>query len=466
MTSGTSVPPIDSIAVLPLENLSGDPEQEYFADGMTDELIAVLAQISALKVISRTSVMQYKEARKPLPEIARELNVDAVVEGTVRRAKDRVRVTAQLIEAKSDRHLWAESYERELSDVLTLQSDVARAIAQEIRIKLTGEEESLLKRSGSVDPKTHELYLKGLYHWNKRTTEDLWKGLSFFQRAVERDPGYALAYVGLSTSYIVLAGYEALPSREAFQKAKTAASKALELDETLAEAHICLATISLENDWDWVSAERGFRHAINLDPNSPPTNYAELLEHQGRFEEALAMYRRARELDPLSLAVITMEASVYHYARRYDRAIKQYQDVLDIDPDFIPAHHHLGNSFLQKQMFEAAIAELQQAVDLSSGNPLYIANLGHAYAVAGRRAEALEKLDEIRRLSKVRHVSALSFALIYTGLGENEKALDWLEKACEERYFRVLEINVDPSFERLRSEDRFNTLLQEMGLAK
>jgi len=457
---------IEALAVLPLENLSGDPEEEYFADGMTEALIADLAKIRALRVPSRTSVMQYKKAKKPLREIARELNVDAIVEGSVTRSGNRVRITAQLIEAKKDRHMWAESYERDLPDILALQGEVARAIAREIRIHVTPEERGRLSRTGSVNPEAYQAYLKGSYYSSKRTEEALARGIAYFEQAIETDPGYALAYAGLADSYSLLVRYGAVRPSEAMPKAKAAAKKALELDNTLAEAYASLAYASLHYDWDWQTAERQFQRAIELAPNYETAHqwYARYLTAMGRFDEAIAEVKRAQELEPLSLIINSAVGYAYYFARRYDQAIAESRKALEMDANFSRAHFNLGLAYEQKKMFPQAIASFQKAI-ASSGGPLMEAALGHAYAVAGRRAEAQEVLDRLIELSKQRYVSAYQIATIYAGLGETDQAFAWLEKAYGERNNWLAYLKVDPIFDGLRSDSRFAALVRRVGLA-
>src|SRR5580658_7038317 len=369
---------IRSIAVLPLENLSGDASQNYFADGMTDELITDLAQISALRVISRTSVMVYKGARKPLPQIARELNVDAVVEGTVLHSGDHVRITAQLIEASTDKHLWSQSYEGELRDTLGLQNRVAGAIADQIRISLTPQEQAALKNVRVVNPEAYESYLKGRYFWNKRTADGLKVALAYFTQAIEEDPKYAQAYSGLADTYALLGDwqYAVMTPKEALPKAKAAAIKALELDSTLGEAHSSLAVCLDGFDWDFDTAEKEFQRAIELSPGYATAHhwYAWHLSHTGRNKEAIAEMRKAEDLDPLSLIINTDLAELLVLTHYYDESIRQSHKTIEMDPNFALAHNQLGQAYFQKQMYEPAIAELEKSVQLSGGSPTCIAN--------------------------------------------------------------------------------------------
>lgn len=460
--------PIRSLAVLPLENLSDDPSQDYFSDGMTDELITELGQIGELRVISRTSVMTYKGARKPLPEIARELNVDAVVEGTVLRSGNRVRITAQLIRASADKHLWAQSYEVELRDILALQKEVARSIAEQIRIKLNPDERTGLNHSKAVKPEAYEAYLKGRYFWNKRTGEGLKKAIGYFNQAIGADPNYAQAYAGLADSYALMGDWEygVLPPAEAFPKAKTAATKALALDNTLGEAHTSLAFVLDLFDWDWGAAEREYRQAVDLSPNYATAHqwYTWHLIVLGRTSEAIAEMRRAESLDPLSLIISADMADVLLIARRYDEAIQQSRKTMEMDPQFAVAHYQLGQAFVQKHMYDKGIAELQTAVGFSGGNKTFRSALAYAYAASGRRNEALEILNDLKNRLNNGFSNASEIALIYVGLDEKDQALAWLEKAYGERFNPSVLIR--PCFDPLRSDPRFQDLLRRIGLSR
>ena len=410
---------IRSLAVLPLDNLSGDASQNYFADGMTDELITDLAQISALRVISRTSVMVYKGARKPLPQIARELNVDAVVEGTVLRSGEQVRITAQLIEASTDKHLWSQSYEGELRDTLALQNRVARTIADQIRINLTPQEQAALKNVKVVNPEAYESYLKGRYFWNKRTANGLKVALAYFNQAIEEDPKYAQAYSGLADTYALLGDWEygVLAPKEAYPRAKAAASKALELDDTLSEAHASLASLGMF-DWDWQSAGKEFRRAIELNPGYATAHqwYAWNLNLLGRQSDAIAEMRKAESLDPLSLIISADMADVLFVARLYDESIQQSRKTLEMDPNFAVARFELGQVYLEKHMHNEAVAQLQKAVQLSEGNPTFIANLARAYFASGKRSEAVKLLSDLKKRSNPSYSNASEIAVIYASL--------------------------------------------------
>jgi TolB-like protein/DNA-binding winged helix-turn-helix (wHTH) protein/Tfp pilus assembly protein PilF len=394
---------IRSLAVLPLENLSGDASQNYFADGMTDELITDLAQISALRVISRTSVMAYKGARKPLSQIARELNVDAVVEGTVLRSGDQVRITAQLIEASTDKHLWSQSYEGELRDTLALQSRVASAIADQIRINLTPREQAALKNVKVVNPEAYESYLKGRYFWNKRTADGLKAALAYFKQAIEEDPKYAKAYSGLADTYALLGDwqYAVMTPKEAFPEAKAAAIHALELDNTLGEAHNSLAFVLDGFDWDLDAGGKEFRRAIELNPGYATAHhwYAWHLSLLGRFDEAIVEMRKAENLDPLSLIINADLAELLGLAHSYDESIRQSLKTIEMDPNFALAHNHLAQAYLQKHMYAEAVTELRKAVKLSGNSPTCLANLARAYVASGKRSEAITLLSDLKKRS-------------------------------------------------------------------
>jgi serine/threonine protein kinase/Tfp pilus assembly protein PilF len=459
---------IDSIAVLPLENLSQNPEQEYFADGMTEALITELSKIRALKVTSRTSVMQYKNARKSVPLIGRELGVKAVIEGSVMRSGSRVRITAQLIRAASDEHLWAESFDRDLSDVLTLSGNVARIIASKVRVALTPSEEARLSAHRPVIPEAYEAFLKGRYHWNKRTAEELKKAIEYFNQAIEKDPGYALAYAGLGQTYATLPEYGGLPSKEYYPRAEAAARRALELDQNLADAQAVLGLVKMQYAWDWSGAEREFKKAIELNPNYPTAHhwYNLLLLDEGRLDEAMNEIKRAQELDPLSLVINVNIGNVLHFMRRYDEAIKQFKKTLELDENFALAHLALGDAYCQKRMFAEAITEYQKVRLLVGSGPYGLGSLGYVYARSGRVSEARRVLDQLLAFSKQGYVVSYGIALVYNGMGERDAALQRLEKACEEYDRFVPSLKVEPRWDDLRSDVRFKALLQKTGLEK
>src|SRR5579864_3911984 len=457
---------IRSLAVLPLENLSGDASQSYFADGMTDELITDLAQISALRVISRTSVMVYKGARKPLPQIAHELNVDAVVEGTVLRSGDQVRITAQLIEASTDKHLWSQSYEGELRDTLALQSRVASAIADQIRISLTPQEQAALKSVKVVNPEAYKSYLKGRYFWNKRTADSLKAALAYFNQAIEQDPKFAQAYSGLADTYALLGDwqYAVMRPKEAFPKAKAAAIKALELDSTLGEAHNSLAFVLDAFDWNLDAAGKEFQRAMELNPGYATAHhwYAWHLSLLGRFDEAITEMKKAESLDPLSLIINADLAELLVIAHSYDESIRQSRKTIEMDPNFALAHNQLAQAFLQEHMYDEAVAELRKAVQLSGGSPTCIANLACAFVASGKRNEAAKLLGDLKNRSNPGYSNASEIATIYAALGDTNQAMDWLEKGYEERFNPGVLLR--PGFDSLRSDSRFQDLVHRVGL--
>jgi len=456
---------IRSLAVLPLQNLSGDPSQEYFADGMTEELITRLAQVSGLRVTSRTSVMSYRDTKKRLPEIARELGVDSVVEGSVSRADDKVRVTAQLIDGASDRHLWAQTYERDLRDVLALESEIAQAVARAGRLELAPPEVAQLAKTRRVDPAAFEAYVKGRYFWNKRGGENLKKAIGFFQQALDVDPAYAVSYSGIADSYTQL-GYASLVApREVFPKAREAAEKALELDATLAEPHASLAYVKFYFDWDWPGAEREFQRAIELNPNYATAHdwYAYLLTATGRLPEARAEIQRAHELDPLSVPIESDIGFVLHYGNEQDRAAEELEKALEMNPQFPLAHLFLGRVYQAKRLYEQAIVEYQATGPLREWVPT-VAGIGYVYGIQGRRQEALQVLSNLEARSKKEYVTAYAVALVHAALGEKDQAFAWLDKGVEERTHWLVWLKRDLRWEPLRDDPRFKDLTRRVGL--
>jgi len=464
LSGSTATPSVTSLAVLPLKNLSGETSEEYFADGMTEALIGDLAQIRALKVISRTSIMRYRASQKSLPEIARELNVDAVVEGSVARVENRVRVTAQLIHAATDTTLWARTYERPLSDALKLQSEVAASIAGEVRVQITPGERERLSSAAAVVPAAHDAYLRGRYFWNTRTEAGLQKSIEYFQQALSADPGYVAAYSGLADAYSLVAGYGPVPPHEAFPRAKAAARRALELDASNAEAHTSLAFLLTVYDFDWVGGEQEFLKAIELNPNYATAHhwYGHNLMFVRRFDEAVAQIARAKALDPLSPIINTEVGYPMFFARQYDRAIGEYRRAIELDPGFYRAHWLLGQAYEQKRMFPEAIASLEKAVELSGGNPVMQAALAHAWASAGQTARAKDMLDRLTRLSSTQYFSPYFIAEIHIALGNREQALDWLEKAYDARDYFFRWLAIDPRLDPVRSTPRFQALIYRL----
>jgi TolB-like protein/DNA-binding winged helix-turn-helix (wHTH) protein/Flp pilus assembly protein TadD len=469
--TATAAPAIRSIAVLPFANRSGDPEQEYLAEGITDELITELAKISALRVISRTSVMRFKATRTPLPQIARELGVDAIVEGTVVRSATRVRVTAQVIQANPERNVWADQYDRSLDDLVTLPGALTREIARAIRVTLTPQEGSRLTRVRSIDPEAHEALLKGRYYWSRRTEETTRKAIGYFEQAIARDPREAMAFVGLSDSYLSLALTEALqeavPPNEAFPKARAAAQKALEIDDTLGEAHASLGHIKFQYDRDWHGAEQEFKRAIELNPNYAYAHmtYALCLMWMGRLSEAIAEVVRARQLDPLFLPIGATYGFILARAGQYDRAIQECRKTLDMDPTFALAQYRLGQIYVLRGDYADAISPLKQAVRLSNGSPRAMAELGLAYARAGNAREARAIIASLEQQSKDRYVSPFNIALVYAGLGQKEQTFEWLRRAEQERSPSLNFLVLSPAFAGMRDDPRFTRILEHIGLS-
>jgi len=465
---GASKAAITSLAVLPLANLSGDPEQEYFADGMTEELITDFARIGTLRVISRTSVMGYKGKNKPLPEIARELNVDVIVEGTVQRSGGRVRIAAQLIDARNDQHLWTGSYERDLREVLVLQDEVASRIAEEISVKLTPEEQEHARASGAhpIDPEAHEAYLQGLYFWNKLTENDVKKSIGYFERAIQLAPDYAPAYSALAFSYTLLASEELAPSRENYAKAKELALKAIALDENRADAHAALGFILCYGDWDWHAAEVQFKRANALEPNGDVGHhvYALYLGDMGRTEEAISEMKKSLTMDPLSVLTLKNLGLLYAQAGQPEKAIEQFRKILELDPKSVDAHGSLGRVYSLQGKHTQAIAEWREAKTLSGDSPWNIIGLGRAYAAAGKSREAQEMLEEVKRLSRRQYVAPYGMASFYAYLGDKKQTLFWLEKALDEHNDALVSLKVDPDFASLRNDSHFREILRRIGL--
>jgi TolB-like protein/DNA-binding winged helix-turn-helix (wHTH) protein/Tfp pilus assembly protein PilF len=461
-----SQPTIRSLAVLPLENLSGDASQDYFADGMTDELITDLGQISALRVISRTSVMTYKGVRKPLAQIAGELNVDAVVEGSILRSGERVRITAQLIQLPADKHLWAQSYEGDIRDVLTLQNKVARAIAEQIRATLNRQEQAALEDAKAVNPEAYQAYLKGRYFLNKRTGDGLRRAIEYFNSAIETDPTYAEAYSGLADAY-ALSGdwkYGVISPQDAFPKTRAAATKALALDDSLGEAHASLAFALDLYGWDWEAAETEYKQAIKLKPSYATAHqwYSWHLFMMGRNSEGMLELRKAESLDPLSLIIGADLADALCVAHLYDEAVQQSKKTLEMDPNFAVGRYELGQALVQKYMYDEAIAEFQRAIEISGHSGAFDSNLAHVYAVSGRKEEAIKIVKDLEARDDQNPSIGADIALIYVGLGDQDQAMIWLNKAYEARF--KASILLRPAFDPLRSNARFKDLRRRIGL--
>lgn len=458
---------VRSLAILPLENLSRDPEQEYFAEGITEELTTELAQISALKVISHTSAVQYKESKKSMPQIARELGVDAVIEGAVQRSGDKVSITVQLIEGSSDRHLWAKSFEKGMGNVLELQKEVTHAIVDEIQAKLTRPEQAHLANARPVNSNSYEDYLKGHFFLERR---ELKKSVAYFQQAIEEDPHNAHAFAGLANAYISL-GQPWYPDadlrpRDVLRQAKAAANKALEIDDSLGEAHLALARVVQLDDWNWRIVEREYRRALELNQNDrlAHSDFGEYLQEMGRNDEALMEFRRAETLDPLDAMGAAGIGFAFYTARRYDEAMAEFHKALHRDPDLIDAHVGLGWVYEQKGMYAAAARELEKAVELSHRDDVPLASLAKVLAESGKKAAAIAILRELGQRSEKRYVSPCLLALVELGLGEREQAMGSLQRGYANRDQWILYLKVDPHLDGLRSELRFQDLIRQLNI--
>lgn len=457
--------PLQSLAVLPLVNLSGDPSQQYFADGMTDELITDLAQISGLRVISRTSAMQYKETKKPLPQIGKELNVDAIIEGTVERAGDRVRIRAQLIEASSDKHLWAKSYERSLSDILAMQGEVARSIAGEIQVALTPQEQARLTSTRALNPQAHDALIRGLYYDRQG---DARKALASLQQATALAPDYAAAHAALAQMYILFGNDSLMPPGEAHSKAKAEALRAVELDENLAEAHEAMAELLQYYDWDFSSAEREYKRALQLKPGDAElrSRYGFFLCRTGKYDEAIQEAKRGQDLDPLSLPIKTRLGLVLHYSRHYDEALEQYRKLIELDPKPISdARYQIARIYMTERRFPEALVAIKKMLELRPSDAALLSLLCMAYGFQGEEDEANKILRVLKDKRQREYLRPYILAESYAALGDKDKAITWLEKAYEERDDWIAFIKVDPNLDGLRAEPRFVELLRRVGLA-
>lgn len=448
------------IAVLPLRNISADTGEEYFADGLTEELISSVSRMQGLKVIARTSVMKYKGIEKPVSEIGRELGVGNVLEGSVRKAGNRVRITVQLVDTSNQESKWSQQYDREVTDIFEIQSDIAQRVAGELTLQVLGS----TPPGPTLSPEAYIDYLRGRQSWSKRTEEGLRQSITFFEKALGYDRGYGKAYSGLADSYSTLALLELAPPREVFPKAKDAVGRALALDPLLAEAHTSLGLIRFQYDWDWRGAEEGFREAIRINPSYAPAHhyFADFLKAMGRFEEALTEIRRAQELDPLNLAINTGVGHVLYLSREYDRAIDQYRKAVDLDPSFMLTHVWFGRPYLEKGMYQEAIAELETAVKLSGEGTLALGMLGHGLASAGRVEQAEEVLEKLFERAKTKYVPSYWIAVIYNGMRDRDRAVEWLRKAYTERSSWLVWCSVEPRFDWLRQDPGFVGLVKAM----
>jgi TolB-like protein/DNA-binding winged helix-turn-helix (wHTH) protein/Flp pilus assembly protein TadD len=462
-------PPSEKVilAVLPFDNLSGDPDQEFFSDGLTEEMIAQLGKLNPerLTVIARGSVAKYKGSSLAVNEIGRELHADYLVQGSVRRAPDRVRITVHLVQVPDQTDLWADSYDRELKDMLTLQDSVARTIANQIHITLAPGQQSRPAPRPNLDPDAYEAYLKGRYYWNKRTAEGIQRALVYFQQAIDKDPTYGAAYSGLADCNSGLTWHGFTAPAETLPKAHAAALKAVEIDPQSAEAHASLALI-LHHKWDWPGAETEFKRALQLDPRYANAHhwYGDYLSVRGRHEEALIEARRALDLDPLNLMIGTWLGLRYYLARQYDGALEQSRNTLELDPNFAAAHLVLGETYVQMGFDQKGLAELQSAASLSGDSPLYLAQVAVAHARAGRNTEALQIIARLQTISSKRYVSPYGLAQIYAALNDKEQTFKWLQIAYDDRAVWMTYLAVDPVFDGFRSDQRFQDLLRRVRL--
>jgi len=455
------------LAVLPFDNLSHDPDQEFFSDGLTEEMIAQLGRLNPeqLRVVARRSVAKYKGSNIAASQIAKELHADYLLQGSVRRAPDRVRITVQLIEGRDQTDLWAETYDRELKDILALQDSVARAVTNQIRITLAPEQQKLLASPRQLEPEAYEAYLKGRYYWNKRTADGMQKVSAYFQQAIEKDPAYGEAYSGLADCNSGLTWHGFSAPAETLPKANAAALKAIEIDPQSAEAHASLGLV-LNHRLDWPDAEAEFKRALQLDPQYANAHhwYGDYLSIRGRHDEALVEAKRALELDPLNLMIGTWVGLRYYLARKYDRAIEQGRNTVELDPNFAAAHLLLGESYVQIGQHEQGLAELQRAANLSGNSPLYVAQVGVAHAVAGRKADALRIVGQLQKLSAKQYVSPYGLAQIYAALDDKEQTFKWLQAAYDDHAVWMSYLAVDPVFDRFHSDQRFQGLLRRLAL--
>jgi TolB-like protein/Tfp pilus assembly protein PilF len=457
-----------SIAILPFVNVGDVQSLEYLSDGITESLINNLSHLPQLRVIARSTVFRYTGKAVDPQEVGRELNVGAVLTGRVTHVNDRLHISVELADATDGGLIWGERYDVELTDLFMIQDEISREISNKLRIKLTSDEEQRMAKRHTVNFTAYQLYLKGRYCWNKRTPDGFKKGIEHFKQAIDLDSGYALAYAGLADSYNTLGNYSAMPPREAFPMAKTAAIKALRIDENLAEGHASLAYAKNNFDWDWEGAEAEFKRAIELKPSYATAHYLYAVTNltaTGRLDEALEVMKRASELDPLSLIISTNLGWIYYFARDYDKAVEQLRKTLEVEPDFNVAHYKLGQVYERKGMFEEAIAEYQKAKSLSGGNLWIIPALAHAHAQAGQFADAYSLLAVLKGLAQQRYISPYFFVEVYRGLGQVDKTFEWLDKAVEERSDWLIWLGIEPGFDSLRADPRFDDVMRRIGLS-
>jgi serine/threonine-protein kinase len=464
-TQSASAIPEKSIAVLPFENASGNAETEYLSDGISETLINSLTELQQLKVIARSTAFRYKGKEIDPQAVGRELKVRAVLMGLVRQVGDRLNVQVDLVDATTGAQLWGEEYERKLSDVLSVKQTIAREVTEKLRLRLTGEQQQRLVKRDTTNAEAYQFYLKGRYYWEKRTAENLTKAIDQFQQAADKDPNYALAYVGLADCYVLLEDYVGTPASEIYPKAKAFAERALQLDSSLSEAHTSLAYVYI-NLWQWEQAEEEFKRAIKLDPNYPTAHhwYSLYLRNVGRFDEGMTEIKRAHELDPLSLVIGGTLTYAYIVEGDVNSAIAQSKRVIDLDPNFPRAHEYLGLAYLKQGHHSEAIAELQKAVELSGRERWPLGDLGYGYAISGKRVEALAVLKELEGKYQKHETIGQDLAAVYAGLGEKDQVFAWLEKDFQARSGLLTRIRWTPPFESLRSDPRYADLVRRMGL--
>jgi len=457
-----------TIAVLPFVNMSADPEQEYFCDGMAEEIINALAKLGNLRVVARTSAFAFRDEKLDVREVGRRLRVGTVLEGSVRKAGTRLRITTQLISVEDGYHIWSERYDREMEDVFAIQDDISASVVEKLKVKLLGHDRTAIAARRTRDPEAYGLYLKGRFHWNKRSPEGARRSLTYFRQAIERDPDYAPAYAGVADAYLILENLDLTPSSEAFREAREAVAKALELDDSLAEAHATLGWIKMVNEWDWEGGRQQFLRAIDLNPGYATAHqwYAVYFVAKRQWHEALAEMRRAQEIDPLSLVIGALVGEMLLGVGEYDEAIEQYNRTLEIEPGFLLAHFGLAEAYVEKGMRKEALEKIREASDLPGGEVWGPASLGHFYATTGRRDDAIAIVESLKEPPDGGTVPAWAVAAIYAALGENDVAFEWIEKLVEERSSRILQILVGRTFDDLQSDPRFGAFLKKIGLGE
>lgn len=456
---------IESIVVLPFQNVSNDPNVEYLSDGIAESLINSLTELQQLKVIARATAFRFKGKDIDPQQVGRQLNVRAVLMGRVRQTRDSLSVQVDLVDATTGAQLWGKEYERKASDILSVKQAITREVTENLRLRLSGEQQQQLTRRDTTNAEAYQFYLRGRYYWNKRTADGLEKAINEFQQAIDRDPNYALGYVGLADCYLLLEDYADVPANEALPKARAAVERALQIDETLAEAHTSLASV-YEESWNWKKSEEEYKRAISLNPNYPTARhwYSIHLKVTGRLDDALTEIKRAQELDPLSVIINHNVAVTYLVKNDLDLAIEQFKKAIELDPSFPAVHQYLGFAYLKQRRYDDAVAEFQKAVELSRGLSRMLGGLGYCYAVTGRRAEASKILKELEEKYNNRESTAVPLAVLYAGLGDKNQAFAWLEKAVQQRTGDVYDITWFSAFDDLRSDPRYTDLVRRMGL--